>query len=152
MLIGIAAPTGRMGFMALASLFSVAAVVECGKASATAVFVLASVIGFVILPDKSPLAFYTLFFGYYPIIKSIAENLKKPALQWSVKLAVFNCALTVIFVFMRELLMLRFFDKLPEAYLGVAIYIAFNIIFIIYDIGLSKLIGFYMYRIHNKIR
>jgi len=152
MFIGNLFPTGRMGFMAIASLFSVAVVIHQGYIASVFVFVVSTLLGFLLLPDKAPIAFYGLFFGYYPIIKSVAEKLKKRWLQWLLKLAVFNAALTVIFIFMKELLMLRFFDKLSESLLSAAIYLVFNIIFIVYDIGLGKLIGFYMTSIYNKLR
>ena len=152
MFIGTVFPSGRMGFMAIASLFTVAVVIQYGYLPALAVYVVSTVLGFLILPDKAPIAFYAVFFGYYPVIKSIAEKLKKPAFGWGLKFIVFNAALTLMFVFLRQLLMLRFFDKLQGNILGIVIYIAFNIIFAVYDVGISKLIGFYMVRIYNKLR
>lgn len=152
MFIGTVFPSGRMGFMAIAALFTVAVVIQSGYVPAVMVYVVSSILGFLILPDKAPIAFYGLFFGYYPIVKSVAEKLKASVLSWGLKLIVFNAALTVMFVFFKELLMLRFFDKLSGVVLGIVIYIAFNIIFVVYDYGMSKLIGFYMVRIYNKFR
>ena len=151
MFIGNLFPTGRMGFMAVASLFTVAVVIQYGYLPSVLVFVVSTVLGLLLLPDKAPIAFYGLFFGFYPIVKSFAERRKK-AISWIIKLVVFNAALTAMFVFMKELLMLRFFDKLSDNILGIAIYLIFNIVFIVYDIGLSRLIGFYMTNIYNRIR
>ena len=150
MFIGNLFPTGRMGFMAIASLFTVSIVIHYGYILAVLMFVVSTILGLLILPDKTPIAFYALFFGYYPIIKSFAER-KKRVMSWIIKMFVFNIALTVIFIFMKELLLLRFFEKLSENILGIVIYITFNVIFIVYDIGLSRLIGFYMTNIYNKI-
>ena len=152
MFIGNMFPTGRMGFMAVASLFTVAVIIQSGYIAGAAVFAVSTILGMLMLPDKSPLAFYGIFFGYYPIVKSLAEKVKSIAVSWGIKIAVFNAALTVIFVFLKDLLMLRFFDKLAENILGIVIYIVFNIVFIVYDIGLSRLIGFYMTNIYNKLR
>ena len=55
-------------------------------------------------------------------------------------------------IFFRELLMMSFLDRLSGAALIAVIYILMNIIFVIYDYGVSKLVQFYMYNIHNKIR
>lgn len=151
MFIGNLFPTGRMGFMAVASLFTVAVVIQSGYIAGLAVFIVSTLLGILLLPDKSPLAFYGIFFGYYPIVKSLAEKVKNSAFCWMIKLVIFNIALTVIFVFLKELLMLRFFDKLAENILGIVIYIVFNIVFIVYDIGLSRLIGFYMTNIYKKL-
>ena len=127
-------------------------VIQSGYVPAVMVYVVSALLGFLILPDKAPLAFYGLFFGYYPIVKSVAEKIRNRVLSWCVKLVVFNAALTVMFVFFKELLMLIFFDKLSGNVLGIVVYIAFNIIFVVYDFGMSKLIGFYLIRIHNKFR
>ena len=152
MFIGTLFPTGRMGFMALASLFSVAVVTLYGYVPSLLVYVVSAILGFLLLPDKAPLAFYVLFFGFYPIIKSIAERFEKSAAAWLLKLVVFNASLTIMYIFTRELLMLSFLDKFADNILGIAIYIIFNIVFIVYDIGLSRLIGYYMTNIYNKIR
>ena len=150
MFIGNLFPMGRMGFMAIASLFTVSIVIHYGYIPAVLVFVVSTILGLLILPDKTPIAFYALFFGYYPIIKGFGEK-QKCVMSWIIKMFVFNIAITVIFVFMKELLMLRFFEKLSENILGIVIYVTFNVIFIVYDIGLSRLIGFYMTNIYNKI-
>ena len=96
--------------------------------------------------------FYILFFGYYPIIKSVGEKLKSRVPEWIIKLAVFNIALTAMVIFFRELLMMTFLDRLSGTALIVVLYILMNIVFVIYDYGVSKLVQFYMYKIHNKIR
>ena len=152
MYIGTVFPTGRIGFMAVASLFSAAAVIHFGVLPSVYIFAVSSVIGFLILPDKSPLMFYIFFFGYYPAVKSAAERINKHAAGWGVKLAVFNAALTVMFVFFKELLMLSFLEKLSGGLLAAAVYLIFNAVFVLYDIGLSRLIGFYIIRIHSKLK
>ncbi len=152
MYIGVLLPSGRAGFMAVASLFTLAAVIECGYVPALCVFAASSILGFLIMPDKAPIMFYILFFGYYPVIKSLCEKLKSRVPEWIIKLAVFNIALTVMVIFFRELLMMSFLDRLSGAALIAVIYILMNIIFVIYDYGVSKLVQFYMYNIHNKIR
>ena len=152
MYIGILIPSGRAGFMAVASLFTVAAVIECGYVPALCVFAASSVLGFLIMPDKAPIMFYILFFGYYPIIKSIGEKLKSRVPEWIIKLAVFNIALTAMVLFFRELLMFSFLDRLAGTVYIVVLYVLMNVVFVIYDYGVSKLIQFYMYKIHNKIR
>lgn len=152
MYIGTIFPSGRIGFMAVASLFAVAAVIQYGFATAAGVFVVSAILGFLIIPDKTPILFYILFFGYYPIVKSVSERLKNSVIGWIIKLIVFNIALTVMFSFFRELLMLSFLKKLTDTALGVVIYIVFNAVFVLYDIGLSRLIGLYMVRIHGKLK
>ena len=152
MYIGTVSPRGSAGFMAAASLFTVAAVIQCGRISGICVFAVSSVIGLLLLPDKTPAMFYVLFLGYYPVVKSVCERLEKHVFSWIIKLAVFNAALTAMFFFFRVLLTVGFMEKLTGAGLCAAVYLIFNAVFILYDIGLSRLIGLYMGRIYNKLK
>ena len=62
MFVGNLFPIGRMGFMAVASLFTVAVVIQSGYIAGLAVFIVSTLLGILLLPDKSPLAFYGIFF------------------------------------------------------------------------------------------
>ena len=152
MAIGILIPTGKLGFMALGSLFITAAVVECGYKYALGAYAVSAILALIILPDKSLCMYYVLFFGYYPIVKSICEKMKNRKTGFIIKLCVFNAALTVMVLLLLEVLTVSFLTKLHGAALYIAIYIVFNIAFILYDIGLSRLIGLYMTKIHGKIK
>lgn len=139
-------PNVQLGFVAAASLFVAAQVIETNLIGGLYVFIGSCVLGFLILPDKTSLILYSLFFGYYPLVKSLAEKHNKAVLRWGIKLVVMNIALAVILGFFGELI----FDLSQFKY-GVWVFAAiFNLVFIIFDIGVSKLIGFYMGRIHNN--
>ena len=69
-------PTGRLGMVAAAALFGIAAVIEATVKGGCAVYVVTALLGFLVVPEKSAPLLYALFFGYYPIIKSVAENRK----------------------------------------------------------------------------
>jgi hypothetical protein len=141
-------PTGRWGLVAVSSLFAVAAVIEMGIGSAVFVFIASGVLSALLVPVKTEALIYVLFFGYYPIIKSLSERLKPFALCWGVKLLVFNAALTAVWFLFRALLV-------PESYLSLAaplIYLAGNAVFVLFDIGLTQLIVLYVNRISKNIR
>ena len=141
-------PTGRLGIVAASSLLGIAAVIEATVKGGCAVYVVTALLGFLIVPEKSAPLLYTLFFGYYPIIKSIAENRKSRALEWLIKLLSANAALTAI---------LLLFSGLVRDFLGLdwgmlPIYAVFNVCFVIFDIGVSKVIGLYLARISKHIK
>lgn len=138
-------PTGQMGFIALSCISGVAAVIECGMGGGIGVYVCASLLSFLILPNKNPSFIYMLFFGYYPILKSIAEKQKSRVLEWIVKLAVFNVAAVVI---LRVFSLLTFSGVFEKLTLPVII-VALNVVYVVFDIGVSKVIGYYMARIHR---
>ena len=141
-------PSGRMAFVAVSSLFVIAGVIELGLGPAVLVFISSSILGALILPDKTAIIVYALFFGYYPIIKSLAEKQRSKVLQWVIKLAVFNAAFTVVWFLFKTIL---FDSKYLETRL-VLVYPAINLVFIIFDIGLTRLISYYIVRIAKVLR
>ena len=146
-------PTGQLGFAAVASLFAAGAVIEAGIASGVSVFVVSSAIGFLILPNRNALLLYVIFFGYYPIVKSLIERMRGNLISWVLKLLVFNAALYAIWFFMRGLLTVIFGGSLGGELFGMRfsedfVFIAGgNLAFLVFDFGLTKLIWFYIQRV-----
>ena len=140
-------PTGQLGFLGISSLFGIASVIEYGIAGGLFVFIGTAVIGLIILPDKALVLLYAMFFGYYPILKALAEKCRSRVLEWSIKLSIFNAALTLIlFVFK---FVLFDFSFLNNSYL--LLYIFCNAVFVLFDIGVSRVIAFYLNRISAKM-
>jgi hypothetical protein len=141
-------PTGQLGFVAVSSLFAVAAVLESGLGAGLFVFVGSAVLGYLIVPNKTAVLLYGLFFGYYPVIKSLIERIRKRIPEWILKLVVFNAALTVIWFGLSAILF-------NSSILGASTYVIYligNVAFVLFDIGVTKLIGFYRKNISKKLR
>ena len=100
-----------------------------------------------LLPSKDGALLYILFFGYYPIVKHLAERIKYKALSWALKLLVMNAALTALWLFLR-----RLFAPDVQALSPVLIYLAANAAFCVYDIALSQLLILYAQRVSKYIR
>ena len=49
-------------------------VVEFGKGFAGIIYIVVSILSLLILGNKEPAVMYLMFFGYYPIIKSVLEK------------------------------------------------------------------------------
>ncbi|NMA24942.1 MAG: hypothetical protein GX936_04660 [Clostridiales bacterium] len=141
-------PTVRLGFTAAASLFAVAAVIEAGIVSAFFVFIGSSIIGALLLPDKTAVIIYVLFFGYYPVIKSLAEKSRSMLLNWALKLAVFEAAFTLTWFLFRSLIFNVKVLWMPV----IVVYLIGTSAFLVFDIGLTRLIGFYIIRISKNTR
>lgn len=140
--------TGQLGFTAIASLFCIVAVIEFNMSGGLLVYICSSLLSFLLVPDRSAALLYILFFGYYPIIKHIAECLKNRFFEWLLKLFVLNIALAVIvFAFYITIFNLSY---LMNSY--ILLILAANIIFIIFDIGVTKMIEYYIIKISPKIR
>ena len=140
-------PTGQLGFVAVTSLFTIAVVIEAGLVYGILVYVCCAVLAFLIVPLKGAAILYALFFGYYAVIKSIAERMKTKALSWAFKEIVFLAALSVVWLVFRSVV----FSPERAAMSTLPVYIAGLVVFTVYDIGLTRLIGYYMARISPKI-
>ena len=140
-------PSGRLGIVAASSLFVTAAVIEAGIGAGVFVFVGSGILAAVILPDKTAVLLFALFFGYYPLIKSLSERLKKKFLTWALKVVLFNGALTIVWLVFRQLL----FDADTVTMNTLIIYALGNLVFVLFDIGLTRLISLYIARISKNI-
>lgn len=140
-------PSGDLGFLGVASLFGIAEILEFGLWGGAAVYAGTTLIGLLLVPSKSLVGLYAIFFGYYPILKALTEKFKSRILEWAVKLAVFNAALTAaIFALTSVIFDFSVFNN--RVYL---IYLACNAVFVLFDIGVSRVIAVYLSKIYPKI-
>lgn len=141
-------PTARIAFIAAAGLVSAAAVVEYGIGGGAFCFAGAAILGAIFVQDKGNVIIYLIFFGYYPIVKSLIERLGKLLPEWILKIILFNLALAIVCV-------VYYFGFLPgidAGYSPLIVFLLGNIVFPIYDIGMTKLISLYINRISKHIR
>lgn len=135
---------------ALASLLCVFAVIELGRGYPWAVWAITSLLSLLLLPQKTPALFYTVFLGYYPILKSYLERFPR----WiSVlgKFVGFHIALILILAGLRLFGLSAQEDPLRIGF-GIALYGLALICFWIYDLALTKLITAYLFRFQTKFR
>ena len=144
--LGSLLPTGQLGLAALASLFVAAAIIEAGLKSGVSVFIISSAIAMLIIPNRVVPLFYLLFFGYYPIIKSLIEKHKNVFVQWILKILVFNSSLTVIY-FLQKTLIFDIFESQPTV---IILYLLGNAVFALFDYGYSNVIRLYMELVSKK--
>ncbi|MCI6257057.1 MAG: hypothetical protein MR648_10720 [Clostridiales bacterium] len=145
-----AAPSGRLGLTALAGLVPAAAVVSCGgPRSGLLCCAAAGVLGLLLSPNKSCAVLYLLFFGPYSVVKSLAERLRSRWAGLFCKLGFFNLALTVLWFGLRGLIAPMLPGALDRSWL---VYLAGNLVFVLYDAGFSQVIAFYIARIDRNLR
>lgn len=142
-------PVGRLGFTAAAGVMPAAATVSAGIGAGWLCYVGSAVLSLLLLPDKGIALFYLIFFGLYPLIKYFVERLRKLPLEIILKLIFFNAALT-LFRFGLESV---FFSAFPaDGSLLWILYPLGNVLFLLYDFGLSGVISAYTVRIDRVIR
>ena len=142
-------PSAQLAVTAVASLLPAAAVIRCGYAWSAGVYAATAVLLLLLLPQKGPALAYALIVGHYPILKSLIERLDKLVLEWILKLALFYGLLCVYYFGFS-----KFFLELvtvPEGLL-VWFFLGGGVVFVLYDIGFSKLIGLFSDRIGKYIK
>ena len=143
------APSGRMGLTAVAGLFPAAAVVSCGLPAGFLCYGGTAILSFLLLTDKGLALLYLVFFGLYPMVKGLIERLRRLPLELVLKLAFFNAVLSLVLIGFSSLL----FSLVPWEDLPLGLlYAAGNVVFLIYDLGFSKVIGFYAHRVDRVLR
>lgn len=149
LLLASVSPSGRMGIVAVAGLVNAAAVISGGLQAGFLCWAVAGILGLILSPDKGNVLLYLVFFGLYPMVKSLIEQLRKAPLEWLCKLAFFNVVLTFCWFVLRDVLL----AGLPAVFEQLwVLYVGGNVVFLIYDYGFSKLVMFYAARIDKAIR
>lgn len=142
-------PMGRIGVVAIAGLVPAAAVISMNMKSGFFCYVVTSCLAFILVPDKSNVLLFILFFGIYPVVKYLCERVPQLMVGWVLKIAFFCCVLAVFWFGLRSV----FLPFLPasldgwQKVFGVGI-----VVFVIYDMGFSKLISSYCARVDKYLQ
>lgn len=136
---------------AIAGLFIMVALIETDIKWAVLSYV-ASALIVAIMAEPEAKMLYILFFGYYPIVKSVLERLKSRVAEYLLKFAVFNAAVIFAYTVVSVLFDIRL-DELGEfgRYTSIVMLAAANVVFPIYDMAVSRMAQFYMARLHPAV-
>lgn len=134
----------------IASLLCVIAVIEYGGGAPWLIFAVTSILSFVLLPNKGIVAIYAFFFGYYPILKEKLE-MRGRVLSWVCKEVIYHLALVAILLSWRFLFFTEDLALPSTPILWVAVFAALEVVFILYDVALTRLISFYIFRLRRRL-
>ena len=132
----------------VASLCCAFAVIEYGGSYPWLIYAVTGVASLIVLPQKEAAVIYILFFGFYPILKKTLEKRRKLT-AWMLKELIFNVSLAVMLILSSLLLTADSAEPLPVFLLFVIIA---EITFPIYDIALTRLISFYIFKLRKRLR
>ena len=145
--LGSVVPSGRLALAALAGVLGAGIVMECGYPHALSAWVVVSFLGLLLLPQKGTAIVFAAFFGWYPMVKSLAERLKSRIAEWAVKLLAFNAALALCWVLLRWGFLADI--SLPNVWAGLLI-LGAEVIFVLFDFAYTGLIAMYERRLRKK--
>lgn len=137
---------------AIAGLFIMVVLIEVDFRWALMSYIVSAILVFMFAEPESRFL-YVFFFGYYPIVKALLEKLNKPVIEWVVKVIVFNAAVLSVY-----LIFAKFFDFSIDDFGELGKYGAFillflgNVVFVLYDITISRTAMVYMKILHPKIK
>lgn len=136
-------PAGRLVLLAAASFPVCAALMMYGRLWALGVFLVTVALGALIMPGTATILF-AVFFGYYPILKSILENIHSARMMWMLKYAVYTVVFILYVVFVRFVFIASGGEM---TFPWPVLYFAGAAAFFVYDWCYSVLIRFYIEKI-----
>lgn len=153
-----------LSMAAIASMLCVVAVIEIGGAYPWLIYGTTSILSVVLYPAGTACWLYLIFFGYYPIVKEKLERLHR-SVAWILKLVLFNVSV-LAYVAIAYFLFFGGADavSLKNVFasviggedagfaLAIVLYVALNIVFILYDVALTRLISFYFVKLRHRFK
>ena len=153
MLLTSLVPIGTYAFPCFSGIFIAAVVIEYGWKWGLGVYAVVSVLSLFLAGDKEAVLYFIALFGYYPILKSLIERINKNLIEWILKLLVFNTAAVTSYFIMSFIFSISFDDFGILGEYGAYIFLAIcNVVFVIYDIGISRAASFYIFILHDKVK
>lgn len=155
MLLGGIIPGLEYTIPAFAGMMLIIIVIEISLRWAFLTYIGVAMLTFFIVPNKESGLLFITFLGYYPVLKSVIETrLKRMQLQWVVKLLVFNAALVVYYKLVMWFVAAPELSESVEELGKYALYILgalANVVFLLYDVALTRIISVYLKWFRKKI-
>ena len=137
---------------AIAGLFIMIVVIEINLKWAFVAYLSSAVLVFLSAEPESRLL-YVFFLGYYPILKAVIDKWRKPVLEWSVRILIFNCAVLLCYLIFAKPMGISLEDFGSLGKYGAVILLALgNVAFMLYDIAVSRMATVYISVIKPKIK
>ncbi len=138
---------------AAAGILLVVVVIDVDKKWAFGVYAATALLALLVLPNKEAAVMYVFFFGHYPIVKAVLEKRLRGVLLWVVKFVIFNVSVVLAYVIILYVFQLPFEDMEKYGKWAVWILLAMgNVVFVLYDIALSRLVTLYMLKWRKSFR
>ena len=137
---------------AIAGCLLILLVALCGTKWAVVGYVVSGILVLFFAEPEAKLL-YVGFFGYYPIIKEKIEKLNKSWMEYILKLLIFNVAIIAVYFIVINVLGMPI-GNMGETfkYGTLLLLLVGNVVFLVYDVALSRLITLYFNRLHHRIK
>ncbi len=129
------------------------AVLELGFGYAGTVYLVTSVLAFLVLPMKTPAVFFAGLFGLIPITKFFFDR-KLGRLSWIPKLIIFNALFLAIVFLGAELVGFTAENiwGIPPYAIYIAYFVFANLVYVLCDILFARLARLYFFKFRERIK
>ena len=133
---------------ALASFLVIFAVIEIGGKYPVLIYAVTALLSVLLVPYKTAPLLYLCFAGYYPLLKAVLEGRLPRVWAWVLKVLLFNAALALTLV-----LAIKLFAEfaVPAVWYYYLLPLC-SVVFVIYDIALTRVITMYLLRWRHRFR
>ena len=138
-------PISTLSILTVASCLIPVSIIRTSIKNALLVYIASSILSFFLVKTNIAL-YYTLFFGIYGIIKYLIEKAKNIPLELLLKLIAFNILLGVIYLITKS-----FLDISSSNFPLWMLWLAAQIVFLVYDYALTLAISFFLNRFNKHI-
>ncbi len=127
---------------------------ELGCKWAAGTYLTVSLISAFIIADKEAAVFYTMFFGFYPILCFVLnKKVLNKVIRTIIKFCSFNVSCLISFAICMFVLALDMSDIVGDGLFFTAVFaILMNILFFVYDMLITRLQQLYVKKLQKKFR
>lgn len=137
---------------AISGLFMIMTLIETNYKYAYGSYIVSAVL-IMLFTEKEAAVLYVCFFGHYPISKALIEKIRKPIIEWLLKIVLFNACVLVGYTLLSFVFDIHIEDLGEFGKYSAYILLTFaNIVFVVYDIAVSRGATLYVYNIHPRIK
>lgn len=145
-------PTVTIAFPAAAGCLLIPVVAEFGRAWGLGTYLVCCVLSFLLAPDREAALIYTLFFGYYPVLLPVLEQIRNKAAKWGAKLLLFNAMCVAEAALSVYVLGIPWENIGPLGKATPIVLLAMaNLVLVLYDRALKGLIAVYFQKLHGRV-
>lgn len=132
---------------ALAGSLLVIIVIEISMKWAFVTYTTVGILSLFTTSNKEAAVLFIMYLGYYPIVKSLFEKVKPKVFEWVLKILSFNIAIIIAYqIIIKVFGMVDVLEQFGDyGKYGTLLFLLFaNIVFVVYDIALSRAISSYI--------
>lgn len=143
-------PTGKLGFYVFAGFILSVVIMECGLSFGWISYAAVSGIALLLVPEKTAVVPYIMFFGIYSLVKSHIERLNRLIPEWVLKFLFFN--LSLFFMWNIAVHLLKLVPQgLVNALPVYGVVLVLQAVFFVFDWIFTFWIQYYLKKISPKI-